>query len=105
MAKTGVIRVNPERTLVEVDTPDGDSWGPEPYPASDEDGLIILSDEDKPGDASYVAVCDGYGNLKPNTIYQLVEVGTILEEDAALTEGDEDEDDDDDDDEEPTKPS
>ena len=103
MAKTGVIRVNPERTFVEVDTPDGESWGPEPYPGSDEDGLIILSDEDKPGDASYVAVCDGYGNLKPNTIYQLVEVGTVVEEDETV--GVDEDDEEEDEEEETTKPS
>lgn len=103
MAKAqGVLRVNPERTLVEVDTPEGIEWGPEPYPASDEDGLIILSDEDTPGEPSYVAVLDGYGNLKPNTIYQLVEVSTLLEE-AELTEDDDDDQGDDDEEEETVK--
>ena len=86
MAKQGVLRVNPDRTLVEIDTPDEQEWGPEPWP---EDQLIVLSDEDSPESKSYVAVLDGYGNLKPNTIYELVEVSTLVEEEDLDGEDDE----------------
>jgi len=88
MANDAVIRVNPERTLVEMDTPDGEEWGPNEWP---EDQLVVLSDETKPGSKSYVAVLDGYGSLKPNTIYELVEVATLTEEDEITDDGDEDE--------------
>lgn len=88
MAKDAVLRVNPERTLVEIDSPDGEEWGPEPWP---EDQIIILSDESKPESDSYVAVLDGYGNLEPNTLYKLVKVTTLVEEDD-ITEGDDEED-------------
>src|SRR5262245_10412445 len=94
MAK-GIIRVNPDRTLAEIVTPEGEEWGPETYPAGDEDSLIIMSDEDKPGEPSYVAVLDGYGNLKPFTLYRLTEVGTSMEE-TELSEDDLDDDDEDD---------
>ncbi|MBF6570517.1 MAG: hypothetical protein IVW54_16745 [Candidatus Binataceae bacterium] len=85
MAKDALIRVNPERTLVEVETPEGEEWGPEPWP---EDQLLILSDEEDPDGESYVAVLDGYGNLEPNTLYKLVKVTTLTEEDD-LTEEEE----------------
>lgn len=84
---TAILRVNPERTLVEIDSPDGQEWGPESWP---EDQIIILSDEEKPASDSYVAVLDGYGNLKPNTLYKLVEVATLVEEDDL--DGDDEED-------------
>ena len=50
-----------------------------------------------------MAVCDGYGNLKPNTIYQLVEVGTVVEEDETV--GVDEDDEEEDEEEETTKPS
>lgn len=103
MAKQGVIRVNPDRTLVEVDTPEGIEWGPETWPGSEDDSMLILSDEDAPGEPSYVVILDGYGNLKPHTMYRLTEVPTSMEE-AELSEEDVD-DEDDEEEEAETKPS
>jgi hypothetical protein len=84
--ETAVIRMNPEKTLIEIETPDGEEWGPLDWPA---DNLIVCAEE---GQDAFVAVLEGYDGLKSNTVYQLVEVATLTEEAEIDPDGDDDDD-------------
>ena len=80
------IRINPEHTVFEFITPDGES-----YCAGSEamDDCTVLG-------SSYLAVAGEFEGLKSNTMYKLVEISTEVETDADI----EDDDDEDDEDEE-----
>jgi hypothetical protein len=79
-----IIRTNPEETLVEFDTPDGE-YDPVEWP---EDGLVVL--EDDKGSPLFLAVLEEGHGLKANTVYQLTEITTVVEEsDDVVIEGEE----------------
>ena len=89
------IRCNPDKSLVEFVTPEGIEYGPQDYPDSDDDtdNLVFMTDDPN---NQYVAVLEGgYEELKPNTLYKLVAVSTLVEE-ADIEEEDEEEDEDED---------
>jgi len=79
-----ILRINPDRTVFEVVTPEGTQFGPE---ETDEESSVL---EDQEG-ACFMVVFEGYEILKPNTVYRLVEVETMVEE---VDEFDDDGDDD-----------
>ncbi len=84
-----ILRMNPARTLIEMETPEGAEWGPLDWP---EDQLVVCADPE--GGDAYLAVLDGYEGLEANTIYKLVKIETVTEEDDHLGEDvDDDEDD------------
>lgn len=80
--ETALIRMNPEKTLIEVETPDGEEWGPIEWPA---DQLVVCAAE---GQEPFVVVLEGYEGLKANTCYALVEIPTLIEEDEIDPDGD-----------------
>jgi hypothetical protein len=82
MADQAVIKMNPEKTLVEIETPDGQEWGPLAWPS---DQLVVMSQQ---GSEAFLAILEGYDGLKSNTVYALVEVETLVEEDDTLTDPD-----------------
>ena len=94
------IRINPEETLVELETPEGVVFGPLEMP-EDEDGEpaepIFMVDDENPSGPAYIALVSAYEGLKANTVYQLVEVVTELEKDVDLDDDEDDEDEDDED--------
>lgn len=73
-----VIRMNPEKTAIEIETPDGQEWGPLPWPP---DQLVVMAQQ---GGEAFLAVLEGYEGLKSNTVYALIEVDTLLEEDETI---------------------
>ena len=79
------IRINPEKTLFEVTTPDEEVYGPLEL---DEDPFAICADEG----TGFLAVTgeNDYG-LEVNRVYQLVPVETEVELDALITEEDDEE--------------
>lgn len=81
------IRTNPDESLLELETPEGIVFGPMEMPEG-EDGEpaepIFIVDEDNPTGPAYIATVSAYEGLKPNTIYQLVEVVTELHTDMEL---------------------
>lgn len=77
MAKDAVIRSNPDETLVEIETPDGEFFGPEDWP---DDGIMVCADDQDPSKCYLAVLDDDYGALKANTLYQLVPVSTLTEE-------------------------
>ncbi len=94
MAK-GIIRVNPDRSQVEIETPQGDVFGCD-YPGDEEDNIIVIADD--PNNA-YLAVLEGgHEQLTANTLYRLTPVSTLVEE---VDFDDSDDDADDEGDEEP----
>jgi len=88
------IRYNPDRTLFEFVNPEG-----EEYDAADIPRDCIEVIEDPDGGPAYLAVFPGWdGELKPNTVYKLVEVPTEVIEGVEMAVEPEDIEDDDDDD-------
>lgn len=77
------LRFNADKTLVEIENPAGESFGPMEIP---EDKIIMLCDEDEPQNPAYVAVVGDYDGLAANTLYQLVPVQTEVEEGVELVE-------------------
>lgn len=79
------IRVSPDRDLVEIILPTGESFL---YPTEDDAGEVTEVPEDdwellEGSDGCYLAAV-GEAGLKPNTIYKLVEVPTEFEPDAEI---------------------
>lgn len=90
----GKFRINADSSLVEIETPEGDVYGPLEMPTAelmDEDAdPIFLVDEDNP-ENSFIATVSEYEGLKANTLYRLVPVETELELNAELEEDEDDE--------------
>ena len=89
------IRINSDSSLLEIETPEGDVYGPLEFPEPDNGGdlgevadPIFLVDEDNP-ENSFIATVSAYEGLKPNTLYRLVPVETEVELNAELEEDDE----------------
>ncbi|MFZ1005573.1 MAG: hypothetical protein WAN65_01970 [Candidatus Sulfotelmatobacter sp.] len=82
------LRFNSDKSLVEIETPAGESFGPMEIP---EDHIIMLCDEDEPQNPAYVAVVGDYDGLDAFKLYQLVLVSTEVEEDVSLVEETEEE--------------
>ena len=83
---------NPDKSLVEIETPTGEVLDPVPV-SFDEDGTldpIFLVDEENPDAPAFVAIAGEYAGLKTNTIYQLIPVLTEVEEGADLEADDDD---------------
>ena len=87
------IRINSDSSLLEIETPEGDVYGPLEFPEAPDDETedpIFLVDEDNP-ENSFIATVSAYEGLKPNTLYRLVPVETEVELNAELEEDDEEE--------------
>jgi len=83
-----ILRLNPDKTIAEIETPAGDTFGPEDV---SEDPFVICCDAETP--IPYVVLAGEFPGLKSNTAYQLVEVATdVIEGDLELPEDDDDED-------------
>lgn len=84
------IRYNPDRTQFEFANPEG-----EEYDAADLPNDCIEVIEDPDGGPAYLVVFPGWeGELKPDTVYKLVEVPTEVVEGVEMSEDSEDNDDD-----------
>lgn len=94
---TATIRTNSDETLVEIETPEGIVFGPLPMPEGDDgepaEPIFCVDDED-PDAAAYIVTVSAYEGLKPNTMYKLVPVETVIETKAELTEEDDEEEED-----------
>jgi hypothetical protein len=82
------VTLNTAGSHFEAETPEGEIYGPEEI---DECGHAILEDTDT-GISYLIMLGDGGDVLKPNTLYQLVEVPTVSD---TVDEFEDDEDDDD----------
>jgi hypothetical protein len=92
------IRTNPDETLVELETPEGDILGPlEIYDEDGEGEPIFIVDEENPNAPAYVAIVAEYDGLLVKQVYQLVPVVTEVELNAELEDPDDDDEDDDED--------
>lgn len=97
MADTAIVRINPERTNLAVERPDGTVFGDTYEPGS----YLMLADEDTPDDdCPCIVVMGDYPGLKSNTVYRLVPIDTMIEEGADLDDDGEGEPGDDEDEEE-----
>lgn len=81
MPQTAILRINPDRTHVEVETPDGTEFGPSEIP---KDGLLVCVDDEGDGTDACVAVVGEYAGLPGNTVYRLVPIETMVEDDCEL---------------------
>jgi len=87
------LRFNPDKTIVEIETPEGETVSVNID--DDEDVPIFVVNEDNPDDPAYVAIAAKYKGLRANTVYKLVPVQTIVELNAELEEDEEEEDEED----------
>lgn len=85
-----IIRWNSDRTIVEVVTPEGTTFGPM---AHDGDPQVLCTDDDNPTVPAYNAVIGEVDGLETGRVYRLVPVDTETEEGAELELGEDDEDD------------
>jgi hypothetical protein len=85
------IRINSDSSLVEIETPEGDIYGPMEMPTAELEGEdadpILLLDEDNP----YIATVSEHKGLKAHTVYRLVPVETTLELNVEMEEEDDEE--------------
>jgi hypothetical protein len=99
------IRINSDRSLIEIETPEGEIFGPMecPQDEKDEDGDLLLAepifctDEENPDSPAYICVVSEYEGLRTNTVYQLVPITTEVQLDAELEEDEDEEEEEDDD--------
>src|SRR5271170_6151316 len=86
------LKVNPASTAYDVDLPDGSEAGGSYEPGAAD--LVVTES----GKAFYITF-DAFEDLKPNTVYELVEVETLVIRDAADVEEADDEEEEEDGDE------
>lgn len=77
------LRTNPDLTLVEIETPEGETFGPEVI----EDEIICKGDG-----KAYLAAVGEHDCLDPDSLYELVKVETDIERDVELEEEEDGED-------------
>lgn len=86
------LRFNPDKSLVEIELPDGQVLDPMETPAAeDDDPIVMLVDEEDENAPSHLAVIGEYPGLRTQTVYQLIPVETSVEFDVDLDEEDEEE--------------